>query len=134
MGPFPPSHKKMQPVLGFLAIVIILGCGSDDCTLRPERILEVHLQTGFVDTPVRVEVDETLVLDARITTGTVLAFAAIVPVAVNDTRHLLGVQVDSLAIAVTEILVSETPYVGVCYDEAERAVTFVPSAQPFVYR
>ena len=116
-----------------LAMFLLTGCGSDTSAPEPQRILEVHLQTWFADTPVRVEVNEMPVLDARITTGSILAFAAIVRVHVDDGRHLLEVKADDIT-GVIETVVPDTSYIGVCYNATEHHLTFIPSKRPFAYR
>jgi hypothetical protein len=97
-------------------------------------VVQIHLQSGFSHTPVRVSVDFSQVFADTVTTGLVLAVAAIIPVQVVNGPHLLNVTVaDSIAKGTTSTI-ADTLHIGVNYNATSSRISYAFQRQPFYYR
>lgn len=114
-------------------MLLPLGCGSDPQRPAADVDLEIHLQTGFSETLVWVNVDGSEVFHGCVTTGRVLAYAAIIPVRVEGPWHHVAVSTGDRALAEADFGTG-TPYIGVQYDPATREVSWNPSKDRFHYR
>jgi hypothetical protein len=118
--------------------VLLLAPACDTLTEAPPPpladVCQIHLQTGFSHTPVKVAVDNSQVFADSVTTGLALAVAAIIPVQVSKGTHGLNVTVGSSAFKDTTFAIADTLYVGVTYDATTSRITYVLQRRPFYYR
>ncbi len=82
-------------ILSMLVLLLQPACNKSTEVLPPAfaDLCQIHLQSWFSDTPVKVIVDNSQVFADTITTGSILAFAAIIPVQVSQGAHELIVTV-----------------------------------------
>jgi hypothetical protein len=120
-----------------LLIITSFSCKRGETTQpqpTPAKAFQVHLQSGFSDTPVTVSVDQTLVFADTVTTGFALAVAAIIPVEVNQGSHNLRVAIANILSKDTSFTISDSLYVGVSYDSARATINYRFQRNPFYYR
>ena len=124
--------------VSFLLLILffINSCDNNVDTNKPEPAdhFQVDLQTWFSNVKVKVSVDNNIVFDDTVTTGSILAYAAIIPVELNKGLHSLMVTVDNSLIKDTTFTINDTLYVGVNYSVASSKITFTFQHQPFPYR
>jgi hypothetical protein len=97
-------------------------------------VCQIHLQSGFSNTPVKVSVDFSQVFSDTVTTGSILAFAAIIPVQVSIGTHFLNVTVANSVSKDTAFTIADTLYIGVNYDATIPGITYHFQRWPFYYR
>jgi hypothetical protein len=73
---------------------------------------------------VKVAIDNSQVFADAVTTGSILAFAAIVPVQVFKGTHLLNVTVADSVSKDTTFTIADTLYIGVNYDAPIQRITY----------
>jgi hypothetical protein len=123
-------------VLLFLALLGVGGC-NDDRSVQPQTSsVNVHLQTGFLDTPVRLKLNGVSVFYGRVTTDSCylnngLAATLLYPVT-QDTCRLMVEIADTLE-SETAFSAVRTPYVAVGYDSASSRIDLRASAVPLAY-
>lgn len=127
-------HMRRKPSLAPAILPLLFaGCELDGTAGEPTAAhLEVHVQTWFHDTPVRVWIDGRQVLDDEVSTGAILAYAATISTQVGAGPHHLRARVDGIA-ADTTVSVDDTLYVGVDRMEDGR-IAFHAQRTPFAYR
>ena len=82
----------------------------------------------------KVIVDNSQVFSDTITTGSILAFAAIIPVQVSQGTYGLIVSVADTASNDTTFTITDTLYIGVNYDEITSKIRYVFRDRSFPYR
>jgi hypothetical protein len=123
-------------VLSILVLLLQPACNKSTEVLPPALadLCQIHLQNWFSDTPVKVVVDNSQVFSDTITTGSILAFAAIIPVQVSQGTHGLIVTVADSVSNDTAFTITDTLYIGVNYNEITSTIRFVFRDRPFYYR
>ncbi len=118
-------------------LMAFYGC-ADTGTVEPEppmaQAFAVHLQSGYAHTPVIVSIDHARVFQDTVSTGYVLAFAAIIPVNVTQGTHTLTVTVPDKVSKDTTFTIVDTLYAGVQYSAAARRIDVEFQKSPFFYR
>ena len=124
--------------LSLLLIVLffINSCDNnvDANEKEPADHFQIDLQTWFSNVKVKVSVDNSIVFDDTVTTGSILAYAAIIPVDINKGTHSLKVTVDNSITKESTFSINDTLYVGVNYSAINSNITFDFQNEPFPYR
>ena len=123
-------------VLFLLVLLLQPACNKSTEVLPPALadLCQIHLQGWFSHTPVKVIVDNSQVFSDTIATGSILAFAAIIPVQVSQGTHGLIVTAADLVSNDTTFTINDTLYIGVNYDEVTSNIRYVFQDRPFYYR
>ncbi len=117
-----------------LALNFFPSCeNSTKSTSTLADLCEIHLQAWFSSTPVEVSVDYAQVFDDTVTTGDILAFAAIIPVRVSSGAHVLNVTVADSISKDTTFVIADSLYIGVNYNATTLRIEYVFQRQPFPY-
>ena len=113
-----------------------LACNSPTDANPPvlADLCQIHLLGWFTHMLVKVTVDNSQVFADTITTGSILAFAAIIPVQVSKGTHRLNVNVAETVSKDTTFTITDTLYIGVSYDETTSKIMYVFRHEPFGYR
>ena len=82
----------------------------------------------------KLAADDSQVFADTVTTGSVLAFAAFIPVKVTKGTHGMNVTVPKSASKDTTFTIADTLYIGVYYDATSSRITYAFQRQPFYYR
>ncbi len=123
----------------FFAVLamVFLSC-KDQGTNQPQgsisRAFEIHLQTWFFNTPVVVSLDGSQIFSNTVSTGSILAFAAIIPVQTIQGMHKLTVTVANSVSKDSIFMVSDTLYAGVNYNATNGNITYNLQRSGFPYR
>jgi hypothetical protein len=109
-----------------------------DATTAPQAIpataFQIHLQSGFSNTPVNVYIDQSQVFADTISTGYILAVAVIIPVQINQGVHTFGVTIPNSVSKDTSFTISDSLYIGVNYNSAKSMISYHFQRNPFYYR
>jgi hypothetical protein len=128
--------RTKSQVLIILFFVLIFTCCEK--VTEPEskqaEVFEIHLQFGFNNNPVHVEFDGNQVFDDTISTGSILAFAEIIPFDVRQGNHHLRAVVNTTIEAETTLVVGDSLYVAVKYNTDQKYIYFRAQTWPFPYR
>jgi hypothetical protein len=92
------------------------------------------LQSWFSETPVKVMVDNFQVFADTITTGSILAFSAIILVQVSQVTHGLIFSAANSVSNDTTFRITDTLYIGVNYNKLTSKIRYVFQDRPFYYR
>jgi hypothetical protein len=130
----PQSITHMFFLAGFLLGTQLACATSTEPNSGFADVCEIHLQAWFSHTPVKVAVDYSEVFDDTITTGDILAFAAIVPVQVSRGVHALRVTADGSFAKDTTFTIIDSLYVGVNYNVTTSRINYIFQRHPFRYR
>ena len=118
-------------------LMVLYGC-ADTGTVEPEppmaQAFAIHLQSGYAHTPVIVSIDHARVFQDTVSTGYVLAFAAIIPVSVTQGMHSLTVTVPDTVSKDTTFTIVDTLFVAVQYSSSARSLEYHLQRKPFYYR
>ena len=119
-------------------LVIIITCmnckHTTETVNEPADVFEVHLQAYYDDTPARIVLDGNIILDERITTGTILAYASILHPEIDQGPHRLQAFINETATADTTITVGDTLRVVVNYVPQRNEIMIWATKRPFPYR
>jgi hypothetical protein len=114
--------------LSFLLLILffIYGCDNnvDTNKAEPADHFQVDLQTWFSNVNVKVSIDNSIVFNDTVTTGSILAYAAIIPIDINKGTHSLKVTVENSITNESTFTINDTLYVGVHYSATNSNVTF----------
>lgn len=127
--------KKLPYTAVSLALIVTFAAILSSCSLlghdEPEEYkLSVHLQTWYDNTPVLVKHNGEVVLDKKVSTGSVLAYAAKISRTTQEKQNQLFVRVDNNVEAETTLVVDDSLYVGIVYTDN---VEFKAQEEPFAY-
>lgn len=128
---------KVLLLILIISSVISLNCqNSTEPVQEPELadVFRIDLQGGFSLTPVQVKLDNTQIFFDTVSTGSILAFAAVIPVQIYKGTHTLSVTVDNLITKSTTFNISDSLYAGVNYNKNNSEVTIIFREEPFGYR
>lgn len=124
--------------LSFLLIILLFinGCDNnvDTNKAEPADHLQVDLQTWFLNVNVKVSIDNSIVFNDTVTTGSILAYAAIIPINITKGKHSLKVTVENTITNESTFTIDDTLYVGVHYSATNSNITFDFQKEPFPYR
>jgi hypothetical protein len=124
------------PLLALGLLAVQSGCNSS--TEAPPatiaQVCQIHLQSGFSHTPVRVSIDFSQVFSDTVTSGIIAPVAAIIPVQVYNGTHLLNVTVPNSVSKDTMFTIADSLYIGVNYDATTPRITYHFQRLPFYYR
>lgn len=114
-----------------VALLALSGCDSAD-PVAPSgpASLTVDFTTQFDDDLVRVELDDALIYEERLTTNDVLGLAERATFSIPDGRHRVRVEVAGRAESAT-FEAGATVFVGVSYDSGQRAAALALSDDVF---
>jgi hypothetical protein len=131
-----PKSSVQIALLSLSVLLLQPACNSAADAPPPALadVCQIHLQSGFYKTPVRVSVDFSQVFADTVTTSLVLAVAAMIPVQVYNGTHLLNVTVPNLVSKDTTFTIADTLYIGVNYDATTPRITYHFQRLPFHYR
>ena len=111
----------------FVPLVGLLSC-KDQGTTQPQvllaKVFEIHLQAWFSHTPVSISVDQGEVFAGTVSTGSILAFAAIIPVQVTQGTHKLTASIADSVSKDTTFTISDTLFVGVNFNPANGSIDY----------
>jgi hypothetical protein len=128
----------MKHVLICCILVIVSFACKKDATTAPQAIpatvFQIHLQGWFSKTPVNVYIDQSQVFADTISTGYIIAVAAIIPVQINQGVHTLGVTIPNSVSKDTSFTISDSLYTGVNYNLEKAMISYHFQRKPFVYR
>ena len=96
-------------------------------------LFQIHLQGWFSNTPVKVRLDYSQIFIDTVTTGSIIAVAAIIPAKVYKGTHFLSVTADSITNDTT-FTITDTLYIGVNYSSTNSRITYRFQHYPFGYR
>ena len=123
--------------LFFVLLASLLAC-RDEGTTQPQaplaEVFEIHLQDGFSETPVVISVDQAQVFASTVSTGFIVAFAAIIPVQLTQGTHKLTVTIAHTVSKDTSFAISDTLFVGVSYNSTTRTIDYRFQRNRFYYR
>ena len=117
--------------LWLLAAVFLAACDTGPVV---NDTLIVDLGGAFSDTLVRVDVDGDLVVEDRVTTGSILATAGVFPVSLPAGRHRVRAVVEGGATGEITVDTGEVVTVVVYYNPDTDAVTFATLTHPPFHR
>ncbi len=130
----PRSLSHIVFVVAF-AIVLQEGCANPtESASTPANVCQIHLQNGLNHTPVTVNVDYTQVFSDTVTSGRILALAAIISLPISNGPHMLSITVADSTTQDTTFAVADSLYIGVNYDATTSRILCVFQRQPFYYR
>lgn len=97
------------------ACVFVASCQ----VLAPEEndagLLEVHLQSAFEQTPVRIELDSQVIFDSLATTNHIAGLAERVATRTSSGAHILEVLIDNEHRSTQQVILGPALYVGIQY-------------------
>ena len=127
--------KKILVLLA-LAIPLVTGCKTSTETPAKQQADEckIYLQTWYNHTPVKVYVDNASIFNDTVSTGYILAFAAIIPVEIKAGSHNLRVSIADSVFGYTRFTIEDSLYIGVYYDSGKPEVNFEFREKPYMYR
>ena len=115
-----------------LAAFLVAGCDSTGITLPSgPQPLTVDLTARFDNDLVRIELDDELIYEERVTTEDVLSLAARATFEIPEGRHRVRVEVGGRASASAEFTAGETVFVSVFHDPGEDDVDLTLSDEVF---
>jgi hypothetical protein len=115
-----------------IIITILSSCEKGiNSSIWPEKHCEIHLRTGFDHTAVKVFVDYSQVFSDTISTGSILAFAAIFSVNLSEGKHILKVTAADSVSKGTTFVIHDTLYIGVHYGQT---IQYEFKSEPYYYR
>ena len=128
----------MRSSMSFTVVLMVLcGC-ADTGTVEPEpplaQAFAIHLQSGYAHTPVTVSIDHARVFQDTVSTGYVVAFAAIIPINITQGMHSLTVTVPDTVSKDTTFTIVDTLFVAVHYSSSARSLEYHFQRKPFYYR
>lgn len=123
-------------IILFLIVMAINSCDNNIDASKPEPAnhFQIDLQTWFSNTQVKILIDNSIVFNDTVTTGSILAYAAIIPVKINKGSHLLKITVDNTISKDTIFTITDSLYVGVDFSATNSNIMFDFQYQPFPYR
>jgi hypothetical protein len=123
-------------LLASVLVTLQLACDTSTDVPPPPLadVCQIHLGSWFSHTPVKVAVDNSQVFADTVTTGSVLAFAAIIPVQVSKGTHGLNVTIVGSVSKDTTFTIADTLYIGVNYNATSSRISYALQRQPFYYR
>jgi len=120
-------------VMLLFIIFVVSGCNSTDPNNISKHDIEIHLQSWFSNTPVKVFLNDSLMLSDTISTGSILAYASIIPVTLSEGEHKLHVMANKNAELEDWFEVNSTLYIGVHYDSLQSKISYIFQNNPFYY-
>ena len=128
----------MKPYIwSFVLLAGLLSCKDEGTTPAQAplaKVFEIHLQAWFSHTPVLISVDQSQVFANTVSTGSILAFAAIIPLQVTQGTHKLTVSIAGTVSKDTSFTISDTLFVGVSYNSTNGTINYRFQRNPFYYR
>lgn len=123
-------------IIILIIVLSITACkeplSDSDENITSDGLLEIHLQSWFDSTWVRIDVDESIVTEKKVSTGEILAYAAIIPVKVKRGEHQLHVEINNNVESDTSFIVEDTLYAGINYGNEN--ISFKFQRNPFSYK
>ncbi len=128
--------KKFRPIVILIFVSTIFICCEETTSpaIEHAEVFQVHLQGGFEQTHVQLELDEFRVFNDTITTGSILSVAAIVRLDVFQGNHKLRVIINYSIDEEKTFFVGDSLYVAVSYDSYKKDISFREQTKPFLYR
>ncbi len=120
-------------VLFFSFLFIKCEDGTEPKTKQAE-IFQIHLQTEFKNNYVRVKFDQENVFDDTVSTNSNMSYAAIISLDVSQGQHYIQVLVDNDIQGDTTLIVGDSLYVLVRFDNSKKIIDFSTRKKPFPYR
>ncbi len=122
----------------FLLIILFFvnSCDNNIDSNKSEKAdhFQVDLQTWFSNVNVKVMFDNFIVFNDTVQTGSILAYAAQIPIDINKGKHSLKVTVENSISNESTFVIDDTLYVGVQYDATNSNIIFHFQKAPFPYR
>ena len=115
----------------WLASLLLVACDAGPVV---NDTLLIDLGGAFSDTLVRVDVDGEVVVEDRVTTGSILATAGLFPVSLPAGRHRVRAVVEGRARGSVTVDTGEVEAVVVNYSPETGAVSFEPLTHPRPHR
>lgn len=132
-----PSVLALLLVALTLLVTAVTGCSlttsEDDLDARSADLFAVHVQRFYHETPIRLKLDNQVILDDTVTTSLFLGVASIVPVDIQNGRHQLRATVDGKVSAEKTFVVKDTLYLVVNYDRERQEIIFGAQRTGFLY-
>jgi hypothetical protein len=128
--------KYFSAIVLIVLIFLFNNCNnSTEPTIQEfAKLFEIHLQGGFSNTPVKVKVDNSQLLNDTVTTGSILAYAAIIPAQINKGLHSLSITIDDSITKDTTFTINDTLYIGVNYKQSTSSINYYFRYHSFPYR
>lgn len=128
--------KYYSALFLFLLVFSFYSCNNNVDSNNQEiaNLFQIHLQGGFSNTPVKVNVDYSQTFNDTVTTGSIIAVAAIIPVDIYKGTHLLKVTIADSITKDTTFTINDTLYIGVNYSPSTSNITYNFRHTPFPYR
>ena len=115
-------------------LIFFIGCSAKDPTEPSNQEFEIHLQTWYSNTPVEVDLDNSLIMKDTISTGAIIAVAKIIPVTVSTGNHKLCVVANETSEHMELFEIRSKLYVGVIYNPTQSYISFNFQTEKFLYR
>ncbi len=119
----------------FIIIIFLLACDTTTETSQANmaKVFQIHLQSGFAQTPVTITIDNSQIYADIISTSALSGAAAIVPVQVTNGTHLLRVTVSNSISKDTSFTIQDTLYIGVNYNSQNSQIDYYFTRKGFLY-
>jgi len=128
--------KYYSALILLLLVISLYSCNNnvDSTDQEIADLFQIHLQSWFSNTPVKVRVDYSQIFVDTVTTGSIIAVAAIIPVEIYRGTHFLSVTVADSITNDTTFSINDTLYIGVNYSSTTSRITYRFQQYPFGYR
>ena len=120
-------------IVTFALFFFLFGCSSKVPNESSKHNFEIHLQSWFSNTPVKVFFDDSLVLEDTVSTGSIIGIAKIIPMNISEGKHKLRITANGSAEYEEIFEINSTLYVGVSYESARSNISFIFQNEQFYY-
>jgi hypothetical protein len=127
-------NLKIMFVL-FIIMIFQLACNTTTETspANMAKVFQIHLQSGFAQTPVTITIDNSQIFSDIISTSALSGVAAIVPAQVTNGTHFLRVTVSNSVSKDTTFTIQDTLYIGVNYSSQNSQINYYFTRKGFLY-
>ncbi len=113
---------------------VMLSCNKATEPQTPVAdVFQVHLQARFLQTPVEVKLDNSVVFFGAVTTSDVLGLALAIPLQATTGEHSIRVTVGHSITKDTTFTLSDTLFVGVRFGAVDSKITYIFQNERFLY-
>ena len=126
--------KTKTLIILFFGLLFYSCESGTEPEVKQAKVFEIHLQSSYNKTPVQVIFDSKIVLNDTISTGSILAYAAIIPLKVSQGKHKMRAIINNIAEAETLLIVGDSLYATVNYNPENNTIYFGGQTWPFPYK